>query len=97
MIPRWLFVFILAVATEAAYTCYAYYMARGDQVRGPLSAGAIAIGKGILVVNYVAEPLLGIAALTLGQVAGTWLTLRFIKSRGLEKAGGLGEKADVQR
>lgn len=95
MIQRLLFVFVVAIITEGFYTVYAYYVARADLIRGPLASGAIAIGKGILVVNYVAEPLWGIATLTVGQVVGTWLTLKFIKSRGLEKAGGLAGDADI--
>lgn len=71
----------MAIVTEACYTGYAYYVARGDMMRAPLFAGAIAIGKGILVVNYVREPLAGIATLAVGQVIGTWLTLKFIKRK----------------
>lgn len=75
-----LLVFVLAIATEAAYTCYAYYVARGDLLRGPLSSGFIAVGKAVLVITYVHEPAT-IAALALGQVVGTWATLRFIRGR----------------
>jgi len=80
MIGHLLLVFGLAIITEAFYTSYAYFVARGDLVRGPLSAGAIGVLKAILVIQYVREPLM-IAALALGQMVGTWLTLRLIRSR----------------
>lgn len=75
---RLLFVLLVAIVTEACYTVYAYYVARGDMVRGPIASGAIAIGKGILVVNYVREPA-AIITLAIGQIIGTWLTLKFIR------------------
>ena len=80
MIVRLSIVFILSIITEACYTGYAYYVARGDTLRGPTFAGLIAVGKAILVIQYVREPPV-IAALALGQVAGTWLTLRVIQWR----------------
>ena len=80
MIIRLLVVFVLSILTEACYTGYAYYVARGDTVRGPTFAGLIAVGKAVLVIQYVREPL-SIAALAVGQVAGTWLTLAIIKRR----------------
>jgi len=80
MAIRLLGVFILSVLPEACYTGYAYYVARGDTLRGPTFAGLIAVGKAMLVIQYVHEPL-AIAALALGQVAGTWLTLRVIQLR----------------
>jgi len=78
MISRLLFVFSMAVVTEACYTCYAYYVARGDTLRGPMASGLIAVGKAVLVIAYVREPIM-VAALALGQVAGTWLTLKIIR------------------
>lgn len=88
MIRDLLLVFVLAIITEGFYTSYAYYVARADLVRGPLASGAIGIFKAILVIKYVREPLM-IAALALGQVVGTWLTLKAIR-RGWarEPAGG---------
>ena len=80
VILRLLFVFSMAIVTEACYTSYAYYVARGDTLRGPISSGLIAVGKAILVIAYVREPLM-VAALALGQVAGTWLTLKAIQRR----------------
>jgi len=80
VIIRLLVVFVLSILTEACYTGYAYYVARGDTVRGPTFAGLIAVGKAVLVIQYVREPL-SIAALAVGQVAGTWLTLAIIKRR----------------
>lgn len=71
-------VFILSILTECAYTAYAYYVARGDIVRGPAFAGLIAIGKGVLVYNYARDPW-QIGTLAVGQVIGTWLTLKVIK------------------
>jgi len=70
----------MAIITEACYTSYAYYVARGDLLKGPISAGLIGIFKAILVITYVREPVM-IAALAVGQVCGTWLTLRFIRHR----------------
>ena len=78
MIGRLALVFFLAIITEGFYTSYAYFVARGDTVKGPLSSGAIAIFKAILVIQYVKEPLT-IAALAVGQIIGTYLTLRIIK------------------
>jgi len=80
VIIRLLIVFVLSILTEACYTGYAYYVARGDTVRGPTFAGLIAVGKAVLVLQYVREPL-AIAALAVGQVAGTWLTLTVIQWR----------------
>lgn len=80
MILRLLFVFGMAILTEACYTSYAYYVARGDTVRGPVASGLIAIGKAVLVIAYVREPI-AVAALALGQVVGTWLTLKVIRRR----------------
>ena len=80
MITRLLTVFVLAILTECAYTGYAYFVARGDKVRGPMFAGLIAVGKGILVVAYVRDPW-QIATLAVGQVLGTWLTLTVINGR----------------
>ena len=80
MTTRLLIVFVLSILTEACYTGYAYYVARGDTVRGPTFAGLIAVGKAFLVIQYVKEPL-AIVALALGQVAGTWLTLKVIQRR----------------
>jgi len=77
---RLVIVFILAVITEGFYTAYAYYVARGDRVRGPLASGMIAIFKAILVIQYVREPIM-IASLAVGQVIGTYLTLGLIKRR----------------
>jgi len=71
-------VFVLAVVCESFYTSYAYYVSRVDLVRAPLASGGIAVLKAILVIQYVREPAM-IAALALGQVVGTYLTLRFIK------------------
>jgi hypothetical protein len=74
-----LMVFVLSVLTECAYTGYAYFVARGDVLRGPLFAGLIAIGKGILVYTYTRKPI-QIATLAVGQVIGTYLTLNIIGS-----------------
>ena len=84
MILHLLFVFTLSILTEAAYTGYAYFVARGDRMRGPMFAGLIGVGKAILVVNYVREPLT-IAALALGQMAGTWLTLTVINQGSMKQ------------
>ena len=78
MLMRSAMVFILAIICESFYTRYAYYVARADLIRGPASAGAIAVLKAILVIQYVHEPVT-IAALALGQILGTYLTLKFIK------------------
>lgn len=80
MFSEFLLVFFLAIVTEAFYTCYAFYVARADLVRGPLASGAIAIFKAILVIKYVREPLM-IVTLALGQVVGTYLTLRIIRAK----------------
>jgi len=76
-ILRLIAVFALAVLTECAYTGYAYFVARGNVVLGPLFAGLIAIGKGTLVYIYARDPL-QIATLAVGQVLGTFLTLKVI-------------------
>lgn len=77
MILQAVFVFGLSIVSIACYTAYSYYTARGDPLRSPLASGGIAITKGILVYMYAREPLL-IVALAVGQVIGTWLTLRLI-------------------
>jgi hypothetical protein len=76
-VGRLVIVFLLAVVTEGFYTCYAFYVARGDLLRGPLASGGIAVLKAILVIQYVREPVM-IAALAIGQVVGTYVTLRLI-------------------
>jgi len=78
MIGKLAFVFVMAVICESFYTGYAYYVSRADLVRAPAAAGAIAIFKAVLVIQYVREPIM-IAALAIGQVIGTYMTLRFIK------------------
>lgn len=78
MIGRLLLVFGLAILCEAAYTSYAYFAARADTIRAPIASGAIAVLKAILVIAYVKEPI-QIAALMLGQMVGTYLTLKIIK------------------
>jgi hypothetical protein len=70
-------VFVLSILTECAYTGYAYFVARGDVLRGPMFAGLIAVGKGILVYTYTKKPL-QIATLAVGQVIGAYLTLNLI-------------------
>lgn len=77
MIGNMLLVFGLAIITEGFCTSYAYFVARGDIIRGPLASGGIAILKAILVIYYVHEPWL-IAALAVGQVVGTYITLKII-------------------
>lgn len=84
MIYRLILVFALAIITEGFYTSYAYYVARADTFRAPLSSGGIAIFKAILVIMYVREPLM-IAALVIGQMIGSWLTLSLIKKVGSVK------------
>jgi len=80
MLLKLLVVFCLAIITEGFYTNYTYFVARGDMVKGPLSSGAIAVFKAILVIQYVREPIV-IAALAIGQIVGTYLTLRLINPR----------------
>ena len=77
MFWRAVLVFGLAVVCEGFYTSYAYFTARGDLLKAPLASGGIAIFKAILVCLYVREPVM-IAALTVGQVIGTYITLRLI-------------------
>lgn len=74
-------VFVVSILTECCYTGYAYFVARGDTVRGPLFAGLIAVGKAVLVYIYARDPL-QIAALAVGQVVGTFLTLTVINRNG---------------
>jgi len=78
MIGRLLFVFVPAILCEAAYTTYAYYTARADTTRAPIASGFIGALKAVLVLAYVREPI-QIAALVVGQVVGTYLTLKIIK------------------
>jgi hypothetical protein len=73
-----LLVFIVGILTECAYTGYAHYCAKADTTKAPLFAGLIAVGKGILVVNYVRSPV-QIATLAIAQVMGTYLTLSVIR------------------
>lgn len=74
---RLLFVFVLAIITEACYTSYTWHVSRGDTTRAPISAGLIGVFKAILVISYVKEPIT-IAALAIGQIAGTYVMLKFI-------------------
>jgi len=83
---RLLFVFGMAVVTEMAYTSYAFYVSRVDTVKAPISSGLIGVFKAILVIAYVREPVM-ITALALGQVLGTWLTLRYLKSKARQAGG----------
>jgi hypothetical protein len=77
MIRRTFLVFVLAIVCEGFYTAYAYFTARADLIKAPLASGGIAVFKGILVCLYVREPI-HIAALAVGQVIGTFLTLKLI-------------------
>ena len=77
MIWRTVLVFGLAIICEGFYTSYAYFTARGDLLKAPLASGGIAVFKGILVCLYVREPI-QIAALAVGQIIGTYITLRLI-------------------
>jgi len=71
-------VFVVGILTECCYTGYAHYVAKADTVRGPIFAGLIAVGKAVLVIAYVHEPM-QVAVLAVAQMIGTWVMLRVIK------------------
>jgi len=80
MALRLVFVLVMAIITEATYTTYVYFGSRGDRVRAPISAGLLGVFKAVLVILYVREPIM-IAALSVGQMVGTYLMLEFIRNR----------------
>jgi hypothetical protein len=80
MLEKLIFVFIMSIITEVFYTSYVYYCSKLDTMRAPISSGLIGIFKALIVIAYVKDPL-AILSLSIGQVIGTYLTLRYLKNK----------------